>query len=136
MADRDGPNGDLPAKIDILQQLLPASIQLAMPAIPERTRARHTYEEFFEARISNPRTSRAYKLTVDRLLDWCDRQGVERPGTRTGAATSAEPWRSSWGFGLRVLIRQAHFRRHATLITAPSSCCGMLTTATRGPDQE
>ena len=49
-----------------------------MPAILQRARARHSYEEFFEARISNPHTRRAYKLTVGRFLDWCDRQGAER----------------------------------------------------------
>ena len=77
MTEHQHPKGDLPASTAIRQEQLPASPRLTMPAILQRARARHSYEEFFEARISNPHTRRAYKLTVDRFLDWCDRQGAE-----------------------------------------------------------
>jgi integrase/recombinase XerD len=73
----DGPRSNLPAEVETVHPTIPGAPQLPMPAILERARARTPYEEFFEARISNPHTRRAYKLTVDRFLDWCDRQGVE-----------------------------------------------------------
>ena len=77
MPVHDDSKVHLLAEIEILPAHLPASPQLTMPAILERARARSPYEEFFEARIANPHTRRAYKLTVDRFLGRCDRQGVE-----------------------------------------------------------